>query len=143
MSIHRARYAAAMERIELGDFLVIAESHTGIDAHVLARMPRVVTLAQTALAAPFAGLGDVEVFPAFESKAAVYCARIATYHALPDGNKRTAYDVMREFVERNGRTWTHPSGGLLETARMIERLAGEPPPLGEQAFILWATQRIA
>jgi death-on-curing protein len=131
-----------MERIELGDLLVIAESHTGIDAHTLARMPRVVTLGQTALAAPFAGFGDLEVFPSFEAKAAVYCARIATYHALPDGNKRTAYDVMVEFVERNGRTWTHPSGGMLETATMIQRLAGEPPALGEEAFLAWATQQI-
>ncbi len=132
-----------MERIELGDFLVIAECHTGIDAHALARMPRVVALAQTALAAPFAGFGDVEVFPDFEAKAGAYCARIATYHALPDGNKRTAYDVMVEFIERNGRTWTHPPGGLLETATMIQRLAGEPPPLSEQDFLAWAARQIS
>ncbi|PZS26478.1 MAG: hypothetical protein DLM58_20640 [Pseudonocardiales bacterium] len=37
----------------------------------------------------------------FHQKAAVYCARLATYHPLPDGNKRTAYDVMREFIDRN------------------------------------------
>jgi hypothetical protein len=30
-----------VRRIELGDFLIIAEIHTGIDAHVLARDPRV------------------------------------------------------------------------------------------------------
>lgn len=131
-----------MERIELGDLLLIAESHLGVDARVLARMPRLVALAQSALAAPFAGFGDVEVFPAFEAKAAIYCARIVAYHPLPDANKRTAYDVMIEFVERNDRTWTHGGGGLMETARMIERLAGEPPPLSEHEFVGWATARI-
>jgi death-on-curing protein len=69
-----------MNRIELGDFLIIAEVHTGIGAGQLARMPRVIQLAESALAAPFAGFGDYEVFPALHEKAAVYCARIAAYH---------------------------------------------------------------
>ena len=33
-----------MVRIELGDFLLIAEIHSGIDAHQLARIPRVINL---------------------------------------------------------------------------------------------------
>lgn len=85
-----------MERVELGDLLLIAEIHTGIEAECLARMDRVVTLAQSALAAPFAGFGGVELFSTFEDKAAIYCARLVTYHPLPDGNKRAAYDVMIE-----------------------------------------------
>lgn len=132
-----------MERIELGHVLLIAEIHTGIDATRLARMDRVVTLVQSAIAAPFAGYGDVELFPTFEAKAATYCARIVAYHPLPDGNKRTAYDVMIEFVERNRRVWTHPAAGLDETAEMIERLAGEPPPLSEQDFRAWVARRIS
>jgi death-on-curing protein len=131
-----------VERIELGDFLLIAESHLGISANDLARIDKVIAMGGAALAAPFAGFGDYEVFPSFEAKAAVYCSRIATYHALPDANKRTAYDVMIEFIERNGRTWTHPAGGLQETALMIERIAGEPPPLSEAEFIDWVAQRI-
>jgi prophage maintenance system killer protein len=78
-----------MKRIELGDFLLMAEIHSGIDANQLARIPRVISLAEAALAAPFAGFGDYELFPALHEKAAIYCSRIATYHALPDGNKRT------------------------------------------------------
>jgi death on curing protein len=132
-----------VDRIELGDVLLIAEIHTGIDASRLARMDRVVTLVQSAIAAPFAGYGDVELFPTFEAKAAIYCARLTAYHPLPDGNKRTAYDVMLEFVERNRRTWTHPAAGLDETAEMIERLAGEPPPLSEQDFRTWVARRIS
>ncbi len=60
-----------MERIGLADFLLIAESHLEIDAGSLARMDRVVALGAAALAAPFAGFGEVEVFPAFEAKAAL------------------------------------------------------------------------
>jgi death-on-curing protein len=132
-----------MERIELGDFLLIAESHLGVSAEDLARIDKVVAMGGAALAAPFAGFGDYEIFPAFEAKAAVYCCRIATYHPLPDGNKRTAYDVMIEFIERNGRSWTHPAGGLLETASMIERVAGESPALSEEEFIAWVAQRLS
>jgi death on curing protein len=131
-----------VQRIELGDALIIAEIHSGIDAKRLARMDRVVTLVQSALAAPFAGFGDVELFPTFEAKAAIYCARLVAYHPLPDGNKRTAYDVMIEFIERNGRTWTHQAS-LEQTASMIVRLAGEPPPLSETEFCAWASKRIS
>jgi prophage maintenance system killer protein len=97
---------------------------------------------QSALAAPFAGFGPVELFPSFEAKAGIYCARIVAYHPLRDGNKRTGYDVMVEFVERNGRSWTHPDGGLNETATMVARLAGEPPRLSEDEFLEWVALRI-
>jgi len=60
-----------MQRIELGDYLIIAEAHTGIDAHQLARMPRVIQLASAALAALFAGFGDFEAYPTLGEKAAI------------------------------------------------------------------------
>jgi death on curing protein len=103
-------------------------------------MPRVINLAQAALAAPFAGFGDYEAFPAFHEKAAVYCSRIIAYHPLPDGNERTAYDVMREFIERNGAAFLHPPGGLEETAETIERLAAGV--LDERGFMTWMLPRI-
>jgi death-on-curing protein len=129
-----------MRRVELGDFLVIAEIHSTIDAHQLARMPRVISLAEAALAAPFAGFGEYELFPALHEKAAIYCSRIAAYHPLPDGNKRTAYNVMWEFLARNGVTLTHPPEGLDGTAQVIEDLAAGS--LSEQDFIAWMLQRI-
>ncbi len=130
-----------MRRIELGDFLLIAEIHSGIDAHQLARISRVINLAEAAIAAPFAGFGDYEAFPAVHEKAAVYCSRIVTYHPLPDGNKRTAYDVMREFLDRNGVVFRHPSGGLDATAQAIEDLAANI--LDEPAFISWVLERVS
>lgn len=130
-----------MERIEIGDFLVIAEFHTGIDAHQLARMPHVMRLAASALGAPFAGFGDVEIYTTLHEKAAIYCSRIVSYHPLPDGNKRTAYDVMIEFIERNGAGFTHPSGELMATAETIENLAASR--ITETEFISWVRERIA
>jgi death on curing protein len=129
-----------MRRIELGDFLLIAEIHTGIDAGRLARIPRVVNLGQAALAAPFAGFGEFEAFPEVHQKAAVYCARIATYNPLPDGNKRTAYDVMREFLDRNGAVFRHPALGLHATAQTILLLAAGA--LDEQELIEWMAARL-
>ena len=129
-----------MQRIELGDLLLIAEVHTGISANRLARIPRVLALAEAALAAPFTGFGDYEAFPSPQEKGAVYCARIATYHPLPDGNKRTAYDVMREFFDRNGLTFTHPPEGLNSTAQVIEDLAATI--ISETEFIAWIRKRV-
>jgi death on curing protein len=129
-----------MLRIELGDFLLIAEIHTGISANQLGRIPRVVSLAEAALAAPFTGFGDYQAFPALHEKAAIYCARIVTYHPLPDGNKRAGYDVMREFVDRNGGSFTHPPEGLDGTAQTIEDLAANV--LSETDFIAWVLARL-
>jgi death-on-curing protein len=46
-----------------------------------------VPLAESALAAPGAGFDDFEKYPTFPLKAAVLLQRIASNHALPDGNK--------------------------------------------------------
>jgi death on curing protein len=129
-----------MTRIELGDFLLIAESHTGIRAEQLARMPRVIQLAQAALTAPYAGFGDFEAHPTLAEKAAIHCSRIVGYHPLPDGNKRTGYDVMREFIDRNGATFAHPAGGLPSTAGTIEDLAAAL--ISEQQFCAWVADRL-
>ena len=129
-----------MERVDLADFLLIAEFHTGIDAHQLARIDRVVQLAESALAAPFAGYGDFEAYPTLADKAAIYASRIARNHALPDGNKRTSYDVMLEFIERNGCTFEHPPEGLMATAEMMERLAAQT--VSEEEFRVWVAERV-
>lgn len=131
----------ALHRIDLGDLLVIAEFHTGIPAQQLARIDRVLHLGQAALAAPFAGFGEFEAHPTFEEKVAVYLFRLTTYHPLPDGNKRTAYDVMREFIDRNGASFTHDDDDLMKTADTIEQIAaGE---IDEPAVKAWVRHRLA
>lgn len=103
-------------------------------------MPRVLSLGSAALAAPFAGFGDFELFPSLYEKAAIHCSRIVRYHPLPDGNKRTGYDVMREFLDRNCAVFRHPPDGLDGTATAIERLAAGD--LDERGFVEWMRGRI-
>ncbi len=99
-------------------------------------MDRVVQLGQAALAAPFAGFGDFEAYPDTAHKAGIYCSRIIRYHPLLDGNKRTGYDVMREFLERNGYEFVHPVD-LLDTAKVIDELAASR--ITEAQFCAWVS----
>ena len=128
-----------MYPVDLATFLVIAEIHSGIDASRLARMDRVVQLAGSALAAPFAGYGEVELYPSLADKAAIYASRIMRNHPLPDGNKRTAYDVMVEFIERNGPRVHTPLGGPHgdgrddRAPRGSDRQRGRVPSLGRRS----------
>lgn len=107
---------------------------------MLARSPRTVSQAEAALAAPFAGFAEVEVFPTFAGKAAAYASRLVRHHPLVDGNKRAARVVMREFVMRNGRSWRAAPGGDDEEAEVIEQLAAGT--LAEADFIAWVADRI-
>lgn len=94
-----------VEYLDLGDYLAIAAAVTGLDATTLTRVTRL-SLADSALHAPEAGFGGVELYPDFIDKAAVLLVRRAKNHPLPDGNKRAAWVSMRMFVEANGWRWT-------------------------------------
>jgi death on curing protein len=86
---------------EFGDFCDVAADILGITSEHIARFHNVV-LAESALAAPRAGFGDVEVYPTILEKAAILLERLAPNHPLPDGNKRTAFFLTRLFLEANG-----------------------------------------
>lgn len=77
---------------EFGDFCDVAADVLGTTPEHIARFPNV-GLAESALAAPRAGFGDVEVYPTILEKAAILLERLARNHPLPDGNKRTAFFV--------------------------------------------------
>lgn len=127
-----------VERLDLIDYLLIAEAITGIDAGRLARTGRIAQ-AESALAAPFAGFGEVERYPALAEKAAILCSRLVRNHPLPDGNKRAAYIAMLEFVERNGHRWK-AAGDVEDCAGTIERLAARQ--IDEAEFLDWVTARV-
>ena len=119
--------------LDLADFLLIAEAVTGIAADVLARAGNL-PLAESALNAPAAEFGGVEVYPDLATKAAVLCHRLAKNHPLPDGNKRTAYICTVEFVERNGQVWSPPPGddpGGAETVEVMKGVAAGAVELEE------------
>ncbi len=65
-------------------------------------------LADSALNAPAAGFGDTEFYPDLITKAAVLGWHLTMNHALPDGNKRTAFITTVDFLERNGAVWSDP-----------------------------------
>jgi death-on-curing protein len=130
---------ADVEYLSLADFLLIAEVATGLAAEELARLPNL-ALAESALAAPAASFGGVEFYPDFVDKAAVLCARIARNHPLRDGNKRTAFLALVEFVERNGRRWGESGRDPDESVAMIEAVAAGI--LTEAQLAAWARSRV-
>lgn len=90
-----------MNFLTLAEAMLLAEAATGIDAATLRRVSRV-ELLDSALHAPRAGFGDVDVYPDLASKAAVLAVRISRNHPLPDGNKRLAWLALLWFLESNG-----------------------------------------
>jgi death-on-curing protein len=120
------------EYLDLADYLLIAEAVLGVPAEAIARWPGI-GLAESALHAPQAGFGGVQLYPDVIDKAAVLCVRLARNHPLPDGNKRVAYLATLEFLARNHIEWAPPSAG--ETVTTIERVAaGE---LSERELADW------
>lgn len=93
-----------MWRPDLGDYVASAAEVLGTSEAGIERLPRL-TLAESALAAPFAGFGGQEAYPSLEQKAAVLLEHLAANHPVPDGNKRAAFAMMIDFLERNGLRW--------------------------------------
>jgi prophage maintenance system killer protein len=84
--------------LELGDYCEIAAELLGTSPEQIARLPRI-ALADSALAAPRAGFGDQDAYPALIEKAAVLVEHLARNHPLPDGNKRAAFLCVWLFLE--------------------------------------------
>lgn len=123
---------------EFGDFCDIAAEILGTTPERIARLPNV-GLAESALAAPRAGFGDVDLYPSLLEKAAILLERLARNHPLPDGNKRTAFLMTARFLEVNG----SPLQGTLPDVDvpMVERIAAgqvEPPEV-----VAWLAERVS
>lgn len=125
-----------IEYLDLADFLVIAEEITGLEIRTLTKVTRL-SLADSALHAPAAGFGDVDLYPEFVDKAAVLLVRLAMNHPLPDGNKRAAWVSMRMFVAINGWSWD-PQPAIDDAERTVLAIAsGE---LDEAGTAEWLRQ---
>lgn len=122
----------------LDDLLVIASRVLQIEAGMLAKMTNLV-VADVAVNAPAASFAGVEFYPDFATKVGVLGYRLARHHALPDGNKRTAFLAMIEMVERNGRRWEDD-----EEDRTVEMMvAAAAETISEAAFVRWVEERVA
>jgi death-on-curing protein len=76
-------------------------------------------------------------------KASVLCVRLTKNHALPDGNKRTAFLCTVEFAERNGYRWVPPPGdtpGGEETVAVMKAVAAGTTD--EHALVPWIRNRL-
>jgi death-on-curing protein len=124
--------------IDLADYLLIAEAVTGLKAEVLAEMPRVVSLASSALSVPGSGWQGQDAYPEPAQKAGLLAARLAKNHPLPDGNKRAAWLAMIEFIERNGFRLEQPDPA--EAVDAMVRLSSSE--LSEGDFVEWLRSRL-
>lgn len=123
-----------VEYLDLTDYLAIAAEIIGLDLTTLTKVTRL-ELADSALHAPEAGFGDVDLYPDFVDKAAVLVVRLAKNHPLPDGNKRAAWVSMRMFVAVNGWLWrTQPDIDEAE-AVVLAIAAGELDEAGAAAWL--------
>ena len=136
------------------DFVVAAAVILQTSEEAIRQLPRL-HLAESALAAPFAGYDETEAYPSLLDKAAVLIDRIARNHPLPDGNKRTALAITILFLERNGRPWASPTPTATSTWSSASRQArsnltryalgsaSEAPAEGSRATQLQSSQRRA
>lgn len=134
------RSHTAMRKIDLSEFLLIAEAVVGIPAKTLMGGYCRVEQALGALGVPFSGFGDLEFYPEPYQKAAAYCSALVRYHPLVDGNKRAAYTTMRMFIALNGYEWKHGREGQEEAARAVEALAANA--VSEERFANWVGHRM-
>ncbi len=121
--------------VGLADFLLAAEAVLGIDAERIARATRI-SLAESALAAPFASFEGNDLYTDPIQRAAILASRIVRNHPLPDGNRRVALLLMDMYLEEQGFCLrAMPS----EIDRILSSLvAGR---LSEADFTLWLRAR--
>jgi death-on-curing protein len=127
------------DRLELADFLLIAEGVLKIPAEQVVRVTRIPGI-ESALAAPFASFDGIEFYDDPVERAAICCSRIIRNHPLPDGNKRLGYECMREMLERVGAPWPRPSEDAEEIALTVEALAASS--ISEREFVAWVKRRV-
>jgi death-on-curing protein len=121
---------------EFGDFCDVAADVLGTTAEQIARLPNV-ALAESALAAPRAGFGGVEVYVTVLEKAAILLERLARNHPLPDGNKRTAFFLTGLFLEANGMPLKEALPDV--DVPMVELIAGGQA--APDAILSWLSRR--
>ncbi len=128
--------------LDFEDFVAAAAVALHMDPSTVRRMADR-ALAESALAAPGAGFADHEQYPEFAEKTAVLLQRIASNHALPDGNKRAALLCAILFANINGLVWEPPDADDpdgAETAEVVEAAAAGHIPLA--ALTAWVDRRL-
>ena len=121
---------------EFGDFCEVAARILGTTSEQIARLPNV-GLAESALAAPRAGFGDVDVYPTLHEKAAILLERLTRNHPLPDGNKRTAFLLTALFLEINSSPFRDERPDI--DVPMVEQIAAGQ--VTQDEVLAWLSER--
>ncbi|MFI5003583.1 MAG: type II toxin-antitoxin system death-on-curing family toxin [Solirubrobacterales bacterium] len=123
--------------VGLEDFLLAAEAVLHIDAHRLERATKI-SLAESALAAPFASFGGQDFYEHPLQRAAVLASRIMRNHPLPDGNKRVALILMDLYLEQEGFRLEAAAADIDRTLRAVaaSEMTGDD-------FVIWLQARTA
>ena len=125
-----------MNYLTLGQVMILAELVTGIDTKTLNLISRV-ELLSSAVEAPDSSFGGQDFFETFELKAAVLCSRIAKNHALPDGNKRLAWQSLVMFCRLNNFDLITSEDDAVET--IIKVASGE---MKEEDLSIWIKNKL-
>lgn len=125
-----------MRYLTLAEALVIAEAVTSLDTATIAKASRL-ELLDSALHAPQASFGGEDFYPTLLDKAAVLVVRIARNHALPDGNKRLAWQALTMFLALNALDLEVPTGAAVDL--MLAVAAGEAD---EGVVKTWLEERL-
>jgi death on curing protein len=125
--------------LTLAEFLWLSEQVTGMAASTLAKAARI-DLADSALHAPAAGMGEDDFYPDLHDKAAVLTCRLAWNHPLPDGNKRAAWVCLVMFIELNGGDWVPDPPDVDEAEAAMLAVAGHE--VDEVWFADWLWERV-
>ena len=104
----------------LDDYVDLASVVLDTDPETVRRLPRL-SLAESALAAPFASFAGVDAYPELVDQAAVLITHLVENHPLPDGNKRAGFLMLARFLEANGRRWG--AADVTIDAPLVERIA--------------------
>ncbi len=117
--------------ITLEQFVQAAAAVLDIRAEQLLPAIRI-SLAESALAAPFASFGGHDFYADPVVRATVLGSRLMRNHPLPDGNKRVALILMDIYLQGEGLD-------LCATAEGIDRVfrAVASRSLSEEAFAEW------
>jgi death-on-curing protein len=121
--------------LEIGDLLAVGERLLGIDARRLKLIVNV-PAAESALAAPFAGVSDQQFYEHPVQRAAILASRMIRNHPLPDGNKRAALYLMDLYLEENGYTFTATPEEIDDVFRAVAARTQT-----EDYFVAWVCSR--
>jgi death on curing protein len=123
--------------IGLEDLLLAAEAVLGLDAGKLERVTKI-SLAESALAAPFASFGGQDFYEHPIQRAAVLASRIMRNHPLPDGNKRVALILMDLYLEQEGFRLTASAADIDRTFRAVAA-----KEMAEDDLVIWLQAQTA